>query len=96
MNFLKKLSTLTVVLLTTTTFANAATTDVIATEINNTQHFNVETLMKNVEVNLEQSMHEVKISLTGNTLNNQKVLVAKTTVTDVNKLADIKQVMNAE
>lgn len=96
MNLFKRLSTLTAVLLTTASFANAATTDVIPSELASAQPLKAEFVLKSVENNLAQSMTELKVSLNGKTLDNQQMLIAKANVSSVNKHAETKQVLIAE
>lgn len=76
MKLLTKLSTILTVACATT-FANAQTTDVITSELVKAQPINAAELINTVELNLVQSMKQLKVSFANEAINNQKLLISQ-------------------
>ncbi|GAA6206438.1 MULTISPECIES: hypothetical protein [Thalassotalea] len=76
MKLLTQLSTVLTLALATTV-ANANTTNVTTTELVKAQPINAAELINTVELNLVQSMEQLKITFVNDTVNNQKLLITQ-------------------
>lgn len=76
MKLFTKLSTILTVACATT-FANAQTNDVTTSEVVKAQPINASEIISTVELNLVQSMEQIKVSFASETINNQKLLISQ-------------------
>ena len=76
MKLFTKLSTILIVAFATT-FANAQTTDVTTSELVKAQPISAAELLSTVELNLVQSMEQLKVTFANETINNQKLLISQ-------------------
>lgn len=96
MKFLTKLSTIFTVAIATTTFANAQTTEVTTSEVVKVPTINAVELINNVELNLLQSMKEIKVTLANDSINEQKTLISQAKVNRKNNGQLAKLTLAAE
>jgi uncharacterized protein YdgA (DUF945 family) len=76
MKLFTKLSTILTVAFATT-FANAQTTDVTTSELVKAQPIIAAELINTVELNLVQSMEQLKVTFANETINNQKLFISQ-------------------
>jgi hypothetical protein len=84
MKLFTKLSTVLTVALATT-FANAQTTDVTTSVLVKEQPISTAELISTVELNLVQSMEQLKVTFASDTINNQKLLISQAKTERINK-----------
>ncbi|MDO6446440.1 hypothetical protein Q4493_11715 [Colwellia sp. 1_MG-2023] len=95
MKLLTQLSTVLTLALVST-LANANTTKVTTTELAKAQPINAAELVNAVELNLVQSMEQLKVTFVNEAINNQKFLITQTNSARTNKDFSIKLSLAAE
>lgn len=80
----------------TATFTNAQTTSVTTSELVKMQPINAAELINAVELNLVNSLQQLKVTFANQTINNQKLLISQVKTNQDNKTAETKVILAAD